>query len=474
MYLKTYRAVFDNNHNIQLDCPLNYFFLQIFINTKPEIIMKRMKLCILLFVVIFSQSIFAQEKTKEEKPEFKINAELRTRANILDGYKKLPTDNNTASFVIEQRTQLGFAYKTKQLEMKITMQDARIWGDENVYTSTGTFGDSASIDLKEAWAKLTINDYWDFKVGRQALQLENGRLVSYRNRSFMGLSYDAALLKFNKNNLSIDIAMSYNNSLLNLFMGEYNPAKMKSLNYIHIKKKFNPNFHASLSSIFSGFQAENSVTTIQFKTTIGSFAKFDNKKLFAQGEFYYQTGKTIDGVDVNAYFFGSDLGYNFGKIYIGAGIDYMSGQDPNKNINEEFQAFDILYGTRFKFYGNLNYVVNPESTKYGGLINPFFRLNAKFNKKHSLKTTFLMFQSAQDVANPDSPGEFYESSLGSEIDIMYIAKISKEIKIKAGYSIAFPTETMEIFKGIEPGTSNTPQYFYLTFTFKPTLFSNKW
>ncbi len=432
--------------------------------------MKKQKLINLFFLlIIVTQSSWAQE----EKPEFIINAELRTRSNILHGYKTLPTQENIAHFLVEQRTRLGFAYKTKQLEMNITVQDSRIWGDENIYTKTGLFGDTASIDLKEAWAKLNFNNLWSLKIGRQALQLDGGRLVAYRNWSNLSLSYDAALIQFHKNNFNLDIALSYNNSLMNLFAAEYNPEKMKSLNYIYLKNKFNKDFMASISSIFSGFQAEGSATTIYFKTSLGTYIKFDNKKLFARGEFYYQLGKNVEGVDVNAYFFSTDIGYYINKIYLGAGIDYMSGQDPNKSRTEEFQAFDILYGTRFGYYGNLNYVVTPASTLYGGLVDPFLKLNVNINQKNSIKTTFHIFQTAQKIPNPNIQGSFYDKSLGSELDMIYTYKFAKDISIRAGYHLAFPTETMEILKGVEPGNSQTPQWFWLAFNFKPTLFSNK-
>lgn len=432
--------------------------------------MKNLKLSQLLFLFLFiSQNFLAQE----EKPVFSIHSALRTRSNILYGYKKLPTEENIACLLIEQRTRLAFTYKTNLLEMNITLQDSRIWGDENLYTSTGISGDTASIDLKEAWAKLNFNNFWSLKIGRQAIQLDGGRLVAFRNWSNISLSYDAALIQFHKNNFNMDIAMSYNNSSMNLFASEYNPRKMKSLNYVYLKKKFNRDFMASVSSVFSGFQAEGTANTIYFKTSLGTYLKFDNKKTYARAEFYYQTGKNVEGVDVNAYFFSADMGYSINKIYLGAGIDYMSGQNPNKNISDEFQTFDILYGTRFGYYGNLNYIVTPASTKYGGLVNPFVRLNYIFNKKNSLKTTFHMFQSSQNVANTDAPGTFYNKSLGSELDMIYTYKFAKDISIKAGYHIAFPSETMEIFKGVEPGASKTPQWFWLMFTFKPSLFSSK-
>jgi len=438
-------------------------------------IMKKINLiAILLFILFVNNSIIAQnDKNKEKKSEFTVDAQLRTRGNIINGYKKLPSETNYPSYVIEQRTRLGFGYKTNLLEMKIIFQDARIWGDENLYTKTGVFGDSASIDLKEGWAALKLNESLKLKIGRQELHLDDGRIVCNRNWNNQSLSYDAAVFKYKKNNFLLDVALSYNNNLLNLFAGEYDPVKMKSLNYIYLKKKFNKDLSVSLSSIFSGYQPAGSPNVIQFKTTIGPFIKFNNKKLFAKAEFYYQLGKTIDGVDVRAYFLNAEAGYQINKIYVGAGIDYLSGQDPNTARTEKFQAFDLLYGARFKYYGNFNYLLTPGSTKYGGAVNPFVKISAKFNKKNNLTLFYHMFQTAQDVANPANPGEFYDKKLGSEIDMIYTYKVAKDISVKAGYHIAFPTETMEIFKGLQAGESETPQWFWLMFIFKPTLFSSK-
>ena len=440
--------------------------------------MQKIKLIIILVsVLFFNNSIIAQDdkdkEKKEKTPEFTVDAELRTRGNVINGYKKLPTDTNYASYVIEQRTRLGFGYKTNILEMKITFQDARIWGDGNLNTATGAFGDSATIDLKEGWAALRLRDNFKLKIGRQELQLDDGRLVAKRNWCNPGLSYDAAVFKYKKNSFVMDVALSYNNSLLNLFAGEYDPIKMKSLNYIYLKKKFNKDLSVSLSSIFSGYQPTGAPNVLQFKTTVGPYLKYNNKKLFIKGEFYYQLGKTIESVDVSAYFLNAEAGYQINKVYIGAGIDYMSGQDSNTDRADKFQAFDILYGARFKYYGNLNYVVTPASTKYGGLMNPFVKLGAKFNKKNNLTVFFQMLQSAKDVADPVNAGEFYDKNLGSELDLIYTHKIRKDINIKAGYHIAFPSKTMEIFKGVEPGTCETPQWFWLMLTIKPTLFSSK-
>ncbi|MBN1252901.1 MAG: alginate export family protein [Bacteroidales bacterium] len=435
--------------------------------------MKTTKVIIILLVsFFFLQDIFAQEvvEKKEELKKITIDAELRTRGEILNGYKSLPTENNFANYTINQLTRLNFGFENDKMEFYISLQDSREWGEGDIYTATGNFGNTASIDVFQAWAKLKLSDNSNLQLGRQKLAVDDQRLVCARGWSNYGISYDAASLNYKKEGLTFSMVLSYNNETYNAFAADYGTIKMKSMDYIHVGKKFNDNFYASFITLFSGFQSDGSPTVIQFKNTSGLFVKYDDKKLLAKAEAYYQMGKTITSQDVAAYLFNAEAGYNFGAAYFGAGIDYLSGQDLNET--EKYQSFDVLYGARFKYYGNLNYFLTSGSTKNGGLVNPFVKLGLKFKEKHSLTAYYHMFQLAQDVVNPTTT-EVYDKNLGSEIDIMYKYKLNKEIQIEAGYHTAFVSETLEAFKGVAAGESETPQWFWLSITFKPTLFKSK-
>jgi len=435
--------------------------------------MKTTKLIIILFVsFFFSQEILAQkEKKDEKKSKLKIDASLRTRGEVINGYKSLPTENNSPNLVTSQQTRLNFGYENSKMKFYLSLQDARIWGEGDIVTGTGNFGNTASVDVFQAWASLKLSSSTDIKFGRQKLAVDGQRLIGGRGWNNNGLAYDAATLTYKKNGLSLNLVMSFNNQKYGVFVEDYDldEKKMKSMNYLHISKKFNDDLYMSFLTLFTGFQPAGSPTIVQFKNTSGIFMKYDNKKIFAASEVYYQLGKTIGGQDVAAYLFNAEAGYNFGIPYIGAGIDYISGQSQDET--EKYQAFDNFYGARFKFNGNLNYFVVPKSTKNGGLVNPFFKLGLKFNKKNSLTAYYHMFKTAQDVVN--GTGENYDKNLGSEIDLIYTHKINKEIILKAGYHTAFVSETLESFKGVTIGESETPQWFWVMLTFKPTLFSSK-
>jgi len=61
--------------------------------------------------------------------------------------------------------------------------------------------------------------------------------------------------------------------------------------------------------------------------------------------------------------------------------------------------------------------------------------------------------------------------LGTEIDLVYTHKFTKDVAIGAGYSQMFASEGLEILKNNFDGNSNN--WAWLMLTIKPTLFTSK-
>ncbi len=64
-----------------------------------------------------------------------------------------------------------------------------------------------------------------------------------------------------------------------------------------------------------------------------------------------------------------------------------------------------------------------------------------------------------------------ENYLGTEIDLVVGYKLQKGIKINAGYSQMFATETLGVIKGGDSDITNS--WAWLMITFKPNLFTHK-
>ena len=128
--------------------------------------------------------------------QFEINAELRPRAEMRHGYKILPVEDADASTFVSQRTRLNLFYNHEKFKMGFSLQDVRVWGDEQLFTSTGVYGDNVSLDLNEGWIEIFAGKSNSFKIGRQYWVYEDERLFSKRNWNQSSVKYDGLLYKF--------------------------------------------------------------------------------------------------------------------------------------------------------------------------------------------------------------------------------------------------------------------------------------
>jgi len=65
----------------------------------------------------------------------------------------------------------------------------------------------------------------------------------------------------------------------------------------------------------------------------------------------------------------------------------------------------------------------------------------------------------------------YSKGLGTEIDIAFGYALSGSMIIKAGYSMMFASETMEVLKGTQADTGNS--WGWAMLVFKPTFYKSK-
>ncbi|NOX46575.1 MAG: hypothetical protein GXO89_06310, partial [Chlorobi bacterium] len=65
----------------------------------------------------------------------------------------------------------------------------------------------------------------------------------------------------------------------------------------------------------------------------------------------------------------------------------------------------------------------------------------------------------------------YGKGLGTEIDVVVGYSVTKGMAIKAGYSMMFASETMEVLKGTQVDKGNT--WGWVMLIFKPTFYQSK-
>lgn len=412
-----------------------------------------------LLALLISISLFSYELSAQ----FSIDAQLRSRLEIRDGYQKLAVEGSSPALFISQRTRLTFGYETNSLKLKFTPQDVRLWGDQSKMNASG-IGDNPSLDLFEAYAEVKLGNAGWVSAGRQQLVYDNRKLLGHRNWNQNGMSYDALLFKIKTSDWSFHIGSSWNTMAEVLTDNLYPTSRIKSLNFLWINRKFNENFKLSMLHISSGVTKTDTTNPMNFRHTTGLYGEYKKNNLSFWSNFYYQYGKNQKGRKVSAFLFNADAAYKAGNLTTGIGTAYLSGNNKTPGIGETDKLFDPLYGNRHENFGAIDYFNNfPTQTMQGGVADYYIYLGYRLSDKLNLKNTSHYFTLAQ--SNPQTPED---KTLGFENDLILGFRFSSWGMLEGGYCFFLPTESLEAIQKVEQDKFS--QYFYLQFTLTPNLF----
>ncbi len=428
---------------------------------------------VLIIVALILAASYAQA-------QFSISAQLRTRAEMDRGIVKPIHDTMSTFYYVTQRTRLSFEYNQPKYQMRFTLQDVRVWGDGNVYSQTGLFAATNSLNVHEAWFKIRFGQYSDITIGRQELKYDDQRLIALRNWNQYGISYDAAVFNYLKNDFEINAGVSYNNEMNQksgkpVFENDLYDANnlMKTLSFLRIHRKLSEAVSASVIITAAGYQKSADSRILYLMPTGGRWLGINSGIFVATINAYYQTGRAQSGKEVSAFMLTANPGVHIGKFRLGAGIDYVSGDDASdKNYDKKEKTFNQMYGTVFSYFGWMNlYSYMKSSTANGGMIDIYPNIEMNFNTKHTARAYFHFFNLANNVMIEN---QFIDNkNLGQELDLMYIYKYNSDLMLQAGFSYYFTTETFERVKKYDVGHTQAPLWSYVMLTFKPTLFTTK-
>lgn len=395
--------------------------------------------------------------------QFCVDAQLRSRFEIRDGYQKLAAEGLNPAVFISQRTRLSFSYESSLLKVKVTPQDVRLWGDQPTQSSTGV-GDNPSLDLLEAYAELKIGNNGWISAGRQQLVYDNRRLLGDRNWNQTGISYDAVVFKLLTGKTNIHAGAVWNTLVEPTSENLYPTGRIKSLNYLWANRKFNDHLTLSFLHVSAGVTETDTTNSLNFRHTTGLYGDYKSSNFNAWGNAYYQYGKNQKGNQISAFLIDADAGYKLGNFTPGLGVGYLSGNNSTVGTDETDHLFDPLYGNRHKFFGAMDFYRSfASNTKQGGLSDIYFWIDYKFSKRVSLRNTIHHFALAQ--ANPSTPED---RDLGIENDLIFKFKINDWGDLESGYCFYIPTETLKVIQSIPD--EKFSQFFYIQLNINLNLF----
>ena len=416
----------------------------------------------IIFFTIFLLSVCHQINA-----QFKIDAQFRTRLEMRDGYQRLAIPGTLPAVFVSQRTRISFSYSSERLKLKFTPQDVRVWGDEGIATSTGVFGDTASLDLFEGYSEIKIGNLGWISVGRQQLLYDSYRLLGSRNWNQMGFSYDAVVMKFTVRDWNLHLGGSWNTLIETSFDDFYPSGRLKSINFIWLNRKLNSSLNISLLHIASGITESDSTNTLHYKQTTGIYSDYKMDDLNIWGNLYYQYGRTRNDNGVSAFLFDLEGSYKISKFTPMLGISYLSGNNVVGGEQRKENLFDILYGNRHTYFGYMDYFRNfPVDTRQGGLIDYRFSIDLRLTKSLSIKNKGHYFQLAQ--TNELTPTT---RNLGYENDLIFTYKFTDWGSLESMYALIAPAETLKAIQ--ELSDDRYSQFFYLQLTLTPVLFNQQ-
>jgi len=458
------------------------------------------------------------------KAQFNISAEFRVRGEYRDGYMTLLDSSKNASIDLLGRARLLFDYKNEKITTRFSLYNAWVFGQNNYSSDTIT---KNTVNVYEAWFKYNFTRYFGIKIGRMEVAYDDERLFGLSNWSMWGATHDIVIAQVETNKIGFrgDYAIAVNNvAPAPAYLNSYNVRNnYKYLSYLYLQKKFlHEQLVVSVMGIVDAFQKSNLITTktstkydtlyihdandsiigttilpeittktiteefpntIYARGTVGVGALLNLKKwgFFVNG--YYQFGHIQDGRKLSSNFYTAFVSYQVVKpLKLQVGYEHLSGNNfsDTTTFKTEVKGFSTLYGTSHRGYGYMdmfNSLVKDNLSP--GLNDLYGRATIGFNDKMSVEITYRWFSIPNGYlyAKPSKPGQLQyvtvKKSLGSEIDLMYVYKPIPNLELNAAYCFFLPTETMERYDGLKPGTSKFAQYAYIMITYKPNFFSTE-
>ena len=417
--------------------------------------MKRRLLILTAFLapaLLFSQS--------DSTSIFDLSLEFRPRFEYRNGYRELPADTSSPAMFISQRCRLLLTYKRKKFKFHTSIQDVRVWGQYGSKSNNGGLG------IFEAYVESKFNEKWSIRIGRQGVDLDNGRLFSTAPFSLTSKAHEGLRLSYNNARVQSDLLSFYNQSGEQLFGTSYAlPApNYTSLSIHYFKMKLSKMFRFSTLNSMEGYQSLSSSSTMYMRGTSGGRITLQHRGLYATICGYYQYGQLQSGQSISAYYLQPEIAYTLKKMKATLGMEYVSGDDATSN-SETSRSFSTLYGVILKFMGNLNYFANlPNDAGGGGLVNPYILLQWQIHKKFLLNFDSHVFYLQNNV---EKNGAILDPLLGLEHDFRLQYKINEFTTLSSGFAFMLPTESLAEIQ--YKNSYRTPVWSFIMLRYNPQL-----
>lgn len=432
------------------------------------VFVSRIYLLLLGMLCLSAAKLFAQDKPDLQTPstEFKIDAELRSRTELRNGYRQLRNDTTTIAFFTSGRTRLNLSYQHPKYALVLSVQDVRTWGE------TDGRSNKATTQLFEGYGDFFFTPKLSLRAGRQRIMYDNQRLFAQNDWRGTANAHDGFNLRYLSPKVNTELALFFNQQTEQIFGTNFNPvfSTYKFLGVHYLLAKLNKQLTLTTINATDGYQDAQKVEKIHFRHTNGARLEYANKQWSAKMSGYYQWGKTTADQTISAFFVQPELEYTPNKKWwFRLGTELMSGQNAENTGDDKFRSFVCLYGVAHRFNGYMDFFTAfPTDLNNAGLVNPYLFMSYNINDKLLLRSDFHTFMSENNFVKD---GQTISKYLGFENDWLLNYTLNDATKLEWGVSYLLPTESLTAIK--KGGSADLLNYWsYVQITFKPTLFKH--
>ena len=409
----------------------------------------------------------ASENARGER-RLTVEAQLRTRGEYNNGAIRPRMEGEEAATFVNDRARLSTDYLRGNLELKLGLQHAGVWGQDGMKDRQGR------VAMNEAWAKLRFGGDFFAQVGRQPLSYDDERLLGSYDWDVAGNYHDALRLGYEKAENKVHFIAAFNQTAENDRGTYYNgPMPYKSMVALWYHYDM-PTLPLGASVLLMNIGREIGISGFgrtNFMQTLGTHVSYSPATSKATGyglpewlepvvdasaSFYYQTGRNPQGYSISAWMASVQASADvLPELRVHAGYDYLSGNDLSSNT---INAFDPLFGSHHKFYGAMDYFTGQmlsglQDIQLGASTTALKGLDVRLDYHYFLTTHNLLG---------------YGKGLGSEFDLRFSTRLMKDVRLSGGYSFMLGTETMEV---VRSGSHRSWQdWAWLSLDINPRLF----
>ena len=413
-----------------------------------------------LLALIFLPSWALAQK---DSSEFTLSLEFRPRFEYRNGYRQLPDSLNKPAGFVSQRLRLKMRYDRPRFAFQASIQDIRIWGQYGLTTA------STGLGLFEGYVEFAFNKHWALRMGRQAVELDNGRLFSMANWNQASQAHEGLNIIREGTKTHSELMGFYNQSGEQIFGNTYdlNGKTYLALVAHYWTHRVSDHFDYYLLNVVDAFQTPSAPAIVYTRGTSGGRINVIYKPFAFTVAGFYQYGQNRLGEPLSAYYLQPEASLRWKPFGVRLGMEYMSGTTNVYSTNYD-HSFVPLYGVTFKFMGNLNQFVSfPDDLGKGGLINPYLFFETGF-KKWKIKLELHEFMLQSEVVRN---GEILDPQLGVEADLKVKYSFNDFIEAEGGFAYMQATESLSL---LQFNTNyRQPMWGFLMVKVSPQLLSIK-